>query len=218
MHLTVAERDGIKNVAIVSVIPEKVNIVKPRLLGYASETEVLDLGGRLSATVESVATARISSARPKWVIKEVEYDRNVLYTKLRSNGLVWADGVERLQGDLTELMKRHNLDVVFVIDPQRLDHFGPIFYDEVGVIVSSTFGTQVSVFSNIGVKVILPGGAIRIRVTGQGETPDVFDPQELGLGDRWDGTITRDALDRIAVKLLAHVTQRLNERFDELAL
>jgi hypothetical protein len=77
-HLTEENQNGIKNIAIISLVPESVNFDKIGLVSYSNEYTEFDMGSKLTDSVLAVTKERIAKSHPGWGVKSVEYDRTAI--------------------------------------------------------------------------------------------------------------------------------------------
>ncbi len=111
-HLTEQNKSGIKNIAIVSLVPESVNFEKIGIFSSSNIYTKFDAGSKVTDSVLYVSRARIAKSYPGWTLKSVEYDRSALLAKLNTpSGFNAASAKEAFAG----LARNNGLDAIFVV-------------------------------------------------------------------------------------------------------
>lgn len=64
-HLTEENQNGIKNVAIISLVPESVNFSKIGIISYANDYTEFDMGSKVTDSILSVTQERIVKSHPE---------------------------------------------------------------------------------------------------------------------------------------------------------
>ncbi|MEO9038701.1 MAG: hypothetical protein ABI265_01610 [Gallionella sp.] len=111
-HLTERNKSGIKNIAIVSLVPESVNFAKIGIFASSDIYTKFDAGSKVTDSILYVSRARIAKSYPGWTLKNVEYDRSALLTKLNT-----ASGLNatRAKQAFADLARKNDLDAIFVV-------------------------------------------------------------------------------------------------------
>jgi hypothetical protein len=111
-HLTEQSKSGIKNIAIVSLVPESVNFDKIAIFSSSDVYTNFDMGSKLTEGILYVSRARIAKSYPGWTVKSVEYDRTALLAKLNSARGFDAAGAKEAFADLA---RNNDLDAILVV-------------------------------------------------------------------------------------------------------
>jgi hypothetical protein len=111
-HLTEQNKSGIKNIAIVSLVPESVNFAKIGIFASSDIYTKFDAGSKVTDTINYVSRARIARSYPGWILKNVEYDQSALLAKLNT-----ASGLNatRAREAFADLARKNDLDAIFVV-------------------------------------------------------------------------------------------------------
>jgi len=111
-HLSEQDKNGIKNVAIVSLVPESVNFEKIGIFSSSNIYTKFDVGSKLTDSILYVSRARIANSYPGWTIKNIEFDRPALLAKLNTPSGFEAANVKEAFADLA---RKNGLDAIFVV-------------------------------------------------------------------------------------------------------
>ncbi len=111
-HLTEAQANQIRNVAIVSLVPESVNFDKIGVISFTSQYTEFDLGGKVTDSVLFVSRERIAKSRPEWAVKHIEYDRTALLAAANSPSGMRAP---RAREAFADLARNQGVDAIFVV-------------------------------------------------------------------------------------------------------
>ena len=111
-HLTEQSKSVIKNIAIVSLVPESVNFDKIAIFASSDIFTNFDMGSKVTDSILYVSRARIAKSYPGWTVKSVEYDRTALVAKLNSARGFDAAGAKEAFADLA---RDNGLDAIFVV-------------------------------------------------------------------------------------------------------
>jgi len=111
-HLTEQSKSVIKNIAIVSLVPESVNFDKIAIFASSDIDTNFDMGSKVTDSILYVSSARIAKSYPGWTVKSVEYDRTALLAKLNSARGFDAAGAKEAFADLA---RDNGLDAIFVV-------------------------------------------------------------------------------------------------------
>jgi hypothetical protein len=111
-HLTEQNKSGIKNIAIVSLVPESVNFAKIGIFASSDIYTKFDAGSKVTDSILYVSRARIAKSYPGWTLKNVEYDRSALLAVLNT-----ASGLNatRAKQAFADLARKNDLDAIFVV-------------------------------------------------------------------------------------------------------
>ena len=111
-HLNEQSKSGIKNVAIVSLVPESVNFDKIEIFSSSDVYTEFDMGSKVTDGVLYVSRARIAKSYPGWTVKNIVYDRTALLAILNT-----ASGFDaaRAREAFADLARNNDLDAIFVV-------------------------------------------------------------------------------------------------------
>ncbi len=215
-HLSEENLNEIKNVAIVSLVPEKVNFDKIGMISFLGEHAEFDMRGKITSSILSVSGARIAKSHPRWVVNSVKYDQADLLAKLQTAMGLNADLARQAFADLA---RKNNLDAIFVVRaaPDEENNLR----EGVNVLLTNDFMNNsqgLAIRMNLSVGVVNQKG----RVIAQGGVPanldDVktIDPDTFDLRDRMKDNLRPEVVDKLGIVVLADLTGRLNLCFDAL--
>jgi len=111
-HLSEQDKSGIKNIAIVSLVPESVNFEKIGIFSSSDIYTKFDAGSKLTDSILYVSRARIAKSYPGWTIKGIEYDRPALLAKLDTPS---GFDAARVKEAFADLARKNGLDAIFVV-------------------------------------------------------------------------------------------------------
>ena len=111
-HLTEESKMEIKNVAIVSLVPESVSFDKIGITSFSSRYTEFNMGSGVTDNILSVSRQRITKSNPDWTIKNVAYDQASLLKNLKPEIGFRSSGVKEA---FTDLARNNELDAIFVI-------------------------------------------------------------------------------------------------------
>jgi hypothetical protein len=208
------DESNINSVAIVSLVPEKANLQRIGLTAFNNDRIDVDLGGRISRTIDSVASAHLSAARPQWTIKRITYDRDALVARMKGPGLGRADDGERLFLDLADLCRVNGVDALFVVGPWRSED---PHYDGVGVYLrtlSSSPPRHVTVHSDVALFVVGSNGQVIARSRAGREPRKLMDAKALGIEYELKDNLRPDIIGRLSDAMIEQLTKSLNSMFD----
>lgn len=201
-----------------SLVPEKANLQRIGLTVFNNDRIDVDLGGRIGRTIDSVASARLSAARPQWSIKQVTYNRDALIARMNGPGLGRAYDGERLFLDLADLCRANRVDALFVVRPWRSND---PHYDGVGVLLrtlSSNPPPQITVHSDVALFVIGSNGQVIARSRAGREPRKLVDAKVLGIEYELKDNLRPDILGHLSDAMIEQLTKSLNSMFDGLVM
>jgi hypothetical protein len=111
-HLSQQTSNEIKNVAVISLVPESVNFDKIGMISFASRHTEFGMGSKVTDSILSVSNDRIAKSHPKWVVKSIEYDPAALLAKLSPQ---LGYGGTQTKEAFVNLARNNNLDAIFVV-------------------------------------------------------------------------------------------------------
>jgi hypothetical protein len=109
VHLTPENDAKIRNVAVITLIPEEIIVYRRQ----HSEHKI-SLEGRITATIEIVVNQTLTSLKPKWYVKQIQYDRDALTKNFNQPKLGgrWRDEIKK---ELAQIATQNGLDALLVI-------------------------------------------------------------------------------------------------------
>ena len=111
-HLSEKDKNAIKNVTIVSLVPESVSFDKIGITSFSSRYTEFNMGSGVTDNILSVSRQRITKSNPDWTIKNVAYDQASLLKNLKPEIGFRSSGVKEA---FTDLARNNELDAIFVI-------------------------------------------------------------------------------------------------------
>ncbi len=224
-QLTEASKNEIKNIAIVSLVPESVNFDKIGIISFSSAYTEFDMGSKVTGSILSVSRQRIEKSQPNWIVKTVEYDRTALLAKVKSETGFDDTRVKRAFADLA---RKNDLDAIFVVraDADKEDIVQPVA--EKGYLRE---GLNVLLKNNSlhGDSRLVIGANLRVVVVGKngevmavGEVPAKLDkvetlqPDDYDVSDDMKHNHRPEVLEKLGGKVIVDLTRRLNLCFDTL--
>jgi hypothetical protein len=105
---------SIKNVGILSLLPSELRYEKVGITIFNNESLSRPAGDALNATARAAAESSVARELSRKVIQLNEGIPS-LSTKFYSRTLVISNSTERIQSDLAQIAKTHNLDAIIVI-------------------------------------------------------------------------------------------------------
>jgi hypothetical protein len=214
-HLTEENEKDIKNIAIVSLVPESVNFDKIGMISFFDEYTEFDMGSKVTNSVLSVAQERITTAHPDWVVKTVEYDRTALLAKVKSElGFRGSHAKEAF----ADLARKNDIDALFVVraKPDEENHLQEGL--NLLLLNNNIDNRKLFIRANLGVAIISKQG----EVIAAGGVPaklnnfKALDPEAYGLTDKIRDYRRPEDLDKLGAEVIADAARRINLCFDSL--
>ena len=206
----------IKNIAVVSVIPDDARFTKLGGMVWENEAATFRLGKNISTVVEAIATKRIATTRPAWNIKTISYDSNALWQRMQSPGLVMATDLEKIQRELAELVRSNALDAIFVVSPgftsnPRMTGLG-VWYAGGRSSISVAY-----VHSLVSLTLHDSTGEVKAVARGIVD-PRPIDPRNYAMSPSLKDNLRADLIARFSDDILNDLGKNLNTRFDQIGL
>lgn len=217
-RITPEDEKRIRNVAVITLVPDKANFEKIGLTVFNNERSEFDMGDQITSTIFSTAKKRITAARPKWTIKDISYDRPLLIERINKRSIVMSYAEERIEKELAELSRNNDLDAIFVVTAQQYDS---IPGNGVGVWLRTMSLSSIGrayVHSNIDVKVVGSNGTVIARGFGLPENPKVINPAAYDIKYEMNDNMNPNVLNRLRPEILEQLQRSINKRFDQLDL
>lgn len=224
-HLTEESKNEIKNIAIVSLVPESVNFDKIGIISFSSKYTEFDMGSKVTDTILSVSQQRIAKSQPGWIVKNVEYDRTALLAKVKSD-IGFYD--TRAKQAFADLARNNNFDAIFVVkaDADKEDDTQPGFekgYLREGLNVLLKNNTlhgdsQLVIRSNLNVAIIGKNGEVMAvgKVPAELDKVEILQPDDYDVSDDMKHNHRPEVLEKVGGKVIVDLTRRLNLCFDSL--
>jgi hypothetical protein len=216
-RLTDEAEKQIKNVAIISLVPEKANYEKIGLTVFNNERGEIDMGDQINSTIESVATKRLAVARPAWKVATVSYDRAALIKRLNGSSMVMAYNEERIEKELAEIIHANRLDALIVVSAYKPENSHG---DGVGVLLRTLNVSSIQnayAHSNVSLKIMDTNGKIVARSPGQ-PTSKRIDPVAYGIGYSLSGNFSPELITRLRADITENLAQTVNQKLEQLGM
>ena len=224
-QLTEASKKEIKNVAIVSLVPENVNFDRIGISSFTSKYTEFDMGNKVTDTIQFVAKERIAQIQPGWTVKSVEYDRAALLVRVNFQSGYQSS---RAKEAFADVARNYDLDAIFVVraSADRVD-VTQVSYDNnplregLSVLIKDDLSYESArlVFrANLSVAVIGRNG----EVMALGAAPAKLDKTEAREPDNYDVSDDMkhnhrpEVLKRVGAEVVIDLARRVNLCFDTL--
>ena len=224
-HLTDENKSGIRNIAIVSLVPDSVHFDKIGIISTSNVYTAFDMGSRVNDSILYVAKGRVAKSYPGWNVKSIDYDRAVLLEKAGSTIGFNAAGAKEV---FAELVRTNDLDALLVIraaaDKADTAQQGPRenFLDEgMNVLLKNNSlngDMRLEIRANLSVTVIGKQG----EVLAVGTLPAKLDKAGVLQPDDYDVSADMKhnhrpaVLEKLEGPVIAVLSNRLNLCFDTL--
>jgi hypothetical protein len=222
-HLSAGNQQSIKNVAIVSLVPESVNFSK--IMIVSSEDAEFNLGKQVTDAVYLVSRDRIAQSHPTWVIKDIQYDQAALLNKVKS-----AVGMDASQAReaFSDLARANDLDAIFVVrasedkeDDMQQEYHKSYLREGMNVQLKDDYiGEDAKLFirANLNITILGRNG----EVMAAGAVPAKLDKNEPLNPDDYDvrgdmkHNLRPEVTSKLGGRVVADLSRRLNLCFDSL--
>jgi hypothetical protein len=225
-HLTEQSKSGIKNIAIVSLVPESVNLSKISIVSSSNIYTSFDAGSKLTDSVLYVSRARIAKSYPGWTIKSVKYDQSALLAKLNTpSGFNAASVMEAFAG----LARNNDLDAIFVVravadkaDAMQQDSPQDNYLREgMNVLLKDNkFGGDAKLVfrANLSVAIVGKNGEVMAvgSIPAQLDHAKELDLDDYGVSLDMKRNSRPEIQDKLGRGVVVDLTRRLNLCFDSL--
>jgi hypothetical protein len=224
-HLTEENQNGIKNIAIVSLVPESVNFDKIGIISLANKYTEFDMGSKVTNSILSMSQERIVKSHPSWIIKSVEYDRTALLAKVKS---VAGFRATLAKGAFADLARDNNLDAIFVVrasadekDNQREEFKDNYLREGLNVLLKYNNldgNSKLVIRANLSVIIVGKNGEVMAEGTAPAKLDNVetLDPEDYDLSDNMKHNHRPEILDKLGEEVIVDLTRRLDLCFDSL--
>ncbi|MCG6933833.1 MAG: hypothetical protein LJE57_09340 [Gallionella sp.] len=224
-HLTEHSKSAIKNVAVVSLVPEIVNFDKIAIFSSSNTYTRFDMGGKVADSILYVSRARIAKSDPGWTIKKIEYDQAALLASLNTpSGFNGAKAKEAFAG----LARKNDLDAIFVVraaadkaDGMQQEHQAYYLGEGMNVLLKNNNlgGNPKLVFrANLSVTVMGKNGGVMAvgSIPAQLDHVNELDPDDYGVSLDMKHNFHPATLDRLGRGVIVDLARRLNLCLDDL--
>jgi hypothetical protein len=222
-HLTEQNAGSIKNIAVVSLVPEQVNFDKIGIISLSNKYTEFDLAGKVTENILYVSRERIAKIHPGWTIKDVEYDRAALLDQVKAG---YGFGSSATRNAFTELARNNDLDAVVVVraaaDPPSDSDMGEYELREgLGVLLKDnniSDGPRIELRANLSVTVLGKNGEVLAAATAPAklDNQQALRPAEYDVGGDMKHNHRPEILHRLVPEVVADLAGRLNYCFDSL--
>jgi hypothetical protein len=224
-HLTDESKNEIKNIAIVSLVPESANFDKIGYISFSSKYTEFDMGSKVTDSILSVSRQRIEKSQPSWNVKSIDYDRTALLDKVKSD-IGFHDW--RAKQAFADLARKNNLDAIFVVkaDADKEDDMQPGIekgYLREGLNVLLKTNTlqgesRLIIRANLRVVIIGKNGEVMAvgEVPAKLEKVEALQPDDYDVNDDMKHNHHPEVLEKLGGEVIIDLTNRLNLCFDSL--
>ncbi len=224
-RLTEQDMAGIKNIAVVSLVPEEVNFDKIGIISVANKYTEFNMGGKVTESVLYVARERIAKVHPEWVIKDVAYDRAALLAKAKVG---YGYNSSQAKNAFAELAQANGLDALVVIraaaDPKNSaaqETGGYELREGLTVLIkdnSISDDPRIVLRGNLNVAIVGKSG----EVLAAGRMPEKLDnlaplkPGDFDVSNDMQHNHRPEILRKLGREVITDLTRRMNYGFDAL--
>jgi len=225
-HLTEQSKSVIKNIAIVSLVPESVNFDKIAIFASSDIYTNFDMGSKVTDSILYVSSARIAKSYPGWTVKSVEYDRTALLAKLNSARGFDAAGAKEAFADLA---RDNGLDAIFVVravadkvdDMQQDSPQENYLREGMSVLLkdNNLGGDAKLVFrANLSVSIVGKNGEVMAvgSIPARLDHAKELDLEDYGVSRDMKRNSRPETLDKLGRGVIVDLARRLNLCFDSL--
>lgn len=152
------QADGLKNIGIVSLLPDHVAYHKIGITVFNNEYSSKPVGDALNRSAQNSVVAEVKKY-PNKSVQVLEVDSKELAKRYRAGSLVMSYNVERLRNDLMGLAKQNKLDAIVVVS-ERFDSENGV--GGVRVFLAAGFGDirAASIQAGMTVSIVAADGSI----------------------------------------------------------
>jgi hypothetical protein len=224
-HLTEQRKSAIRNVAVVSLVPENVNFDKIAIFSSSNTYTRFDMGGKVADSILYVSRARIAESDPGWTIKNIGYDQAALLETVNTpSGFNSAHAKEAF----AELARKNDLDAIFVVraaadkaDDVQQDHRAYYLREGMNVLLKNNNlgGDPKLVFrAKLSVAVIGKNGEMMAvgSIPAQLDHVNELDPDDYGVSLDMKHNFRPETLDKLGQGVIVDLARRLNLCLDDL--
>jgi hypothetical protein len=222
-HLSADNQQKIKNVAVVSLVPESVNFSK--IMIVSSKDAEFNLGKQVTDAVYLVSRGRIAQSHPAWVVKDIKYDRAALLGKVES-----AAGVDASQAReaFADLARANDLDAIFVVraskdkeDDMQQEYHKSYLREGMNVQLKDDYiGEDAKLFirANLNITIIGRNGEIMAAgaVPAELDRSEPLDPGDYDVRSDMKHNLRPEVTSKLGGEVVADLSRRLNLCFDSL--
>lgn len=224
-HLSEQNKSAIKNIAIVSLVPESVNFEKIGIFSTSNIYTKFDMGSKLTDSILYVSRARIAQPNPDWTVKNIAYDQSALLAVLNTpSGFESAHAKQAF----ADLARKNGLDAIFVVraaadrtDGNQPDSHENYLHEGMSVLLkdNNLGGDAKLVFrANLSVSIVGKNGEVMAvgSVPVQLDQAKRFDLDDYGVSLDMKRNSRPETRDMLARGVIVDLARRLNICFDTL--
>ena len=226
-HLTEESKNQIKNIAIVSLVPESVNFDKIGIISFSSKYTEFDMGSKVTDSILYVSRGRVAKSYPGWIVKSVAYDRSSLLSKVNSES---GFSAARAKEAFAEMARSNNLDAIFVVrasadrqdSPQQDIGYEKKYLRE-GLNVqlkNNDLGQnpRLVIRANLSVAIVGNNGEVMAvgAVPAKPDNVETLVPDDYDVSDDMKHNHRPEILDKLGRVVILDLTRSLNLCFDSL--
>ena len=224
-HLTEQGKSSIRNVAVVSLVPESVNFDKIAIFSSSNTYTRFDMGGKVADSILYVSRARIAKSDPGWNIKNIGYDQAALLASLNTpSGFKGA----RAKEAFADLARKDDLDAIFVVraaadksEDMQQDHRAYYLREGMNVLLkNNNLGgdPKLEFRANLSVSVIGKNGEVMAAgsIPAQLDHVNELDPDDYGVSLDMKHNARPETLDKLGRGVIVDLARRLNLCLDDL--
>jgi len=224
-HLTEQNVSGIRNVAVVSLVPEKINFDRIGIISLSNKYTEFEMGHDVTDSIEYVARERIAKIYPDWKVKPIKYDRSALLAKVVAG---YGYGSSQVRSAFAEMARDNDLDAIFVVraaaDPKvsaDKDTGQYLLREGLAVVIKDnniSEDPKIVLLANLNVAIIGKTG----EVIAAGDVPAHLDkveplrPAEFDVGNDMQHNHRPQVLQKLGREVLIDLSHRMNLGFDRL--
>jgi len=224
-HLTEQNKSGIKNIAIVSLVPESVNFEKIGIFSSSDIYTQFAMGSKVTDSILYVSRARIAKSYPGWTLKSVGYDRAALLAKLNTAS---SFDSARAKEAFADLARDNDLDAIFVVraaadkkDSNQQDYQENYLREGMNVLLkdNNLGGDAKLVFrANLSVAIVGKNGEVMAvgSIPVQLDHAKELDPDDYGVSLDMKHNSRIETQDKLGRGVIVDLARRLNLCFDSL--
>ncbi|MGA7596080.1 MAG: hypothetical protein WCA64_12880 [Gallionella sp.] len=223
--MTEQSKSAIRNVAVVSLVPENINFDKIAIFSSSNTYTQFDMGGKVADSILYVSRARIAKSDPGWTIKKIGYDQAALLESLNSpSGFAGTHAKEAFAG----LARNNGLDAIFVVraaadkaEDLQQDHKAYYLREGMNVLLKNNNlgGDPKLVFrANLSVVVMGKNGEVMAvgSIPAQLDHVNELDPDDYGVSLDMKHNFRPETLDKLGRGVIVDLARRLNLCLDDL--
>lgn len=223
-NLTEGQVKQIKNVAIVNLVPERVNFEKIGLISFTSEHADFNLGDKTTESILFVAQQRIAKFHPEWTLKPIKYNQAELLAVVTSG---FGMHTSRAKEVFANLARNHGVDALVVVRAaadQETDSYAienNALREGLTVWFKNnelTDSPKLYIRANLNIAIIGNNGETMAMgiVPGKIDESQMLRAADLDLTTDMRRNLQPEILEKLGREVLLDLSRRLNLGFDAL--